>query len=85
MWLKPGMSLQACVRTQVVQLAVAHAMEATRGQREVFGLYRESMHDAGAGADGRSPFQIAKAAAQERGEHIFAKPDHLGIQVHIRS
>ena len=60
---------------------MAHAMEATRGQREVFGLYRESMHEPGSGPDGRSPFQIAKAAAEDRGEHIFAKPDHLGIQV----
>ena len=67
------------VRVQVVQLAVGHAMEATRGQREVFGLYKESMHESG--PDGRSPFQVAKAAAQDRGEHIFAKPDHLGIQV----
>ncbi len=56
-------------------------MEATRGQREVFGLYRDSMHEAG--EDGRSPFQVAKAAAEDRGEHIFAKPDHLGIQVLI--
>jgi hypothetical protein len=55
-------------------------MEATRGQREVFGLYRESMHESG--PDGQTPFQVAKAAAQGRGEHIFAKPDHLGIQVH---
>ena len=54
-------------------------MEATRGQREVFGLYRESMHESG--PDGRTPFETAKAAAQGRGEHIFAKPDHLGIQV----
>ena len=64
---------------QVVQLAVGHAMEATRGQREVFKVYRESMHESG--PDGRSPLQVAKAAAEERGEHIFAKPDHLGIQV----
>ena len=62
---------------------MAHAMEATRGQREVFALYRESMHDATM-PDGRSPFQVAKAAAWDRGEHIFAKPDHLGIQVLVR-
>ena len=60
-------------------------MEATRGQRELHALYEgnaesaDSMHDAG--PTGRSHLAEAKAAAEARGEYIFAKPDHLGIQV----
>ena len=63
---------------------MAHAMEATRGQREMHAQYDgnpasgNSMHDAG--PTGQSHLQEAKAAAEARGEHIFAKADHLGIQ-----
>ena len=70
---------------QVVTAAVEHAMEATRGHRELHARYEgnsestESMHDAG--PTGRSHLMEAKAAAEARGEYIFAKPDHLGIQV----
>jgi hypothetical protein len=59
-------------------------MEATRGQREMYARYEgnpqsgESMHDAG--PTGQSHLKEAKAAAEARGEHIFAKADHLGIQ-----
>ena len=72
---------------QVVAAAVAHAMEATRGQREMHARYEgnpessESMHDPG--ATGRSHMHEARAAAEARGDYIFAKPDHLGIQVMI--
>ena len=51
--------------------------EATRGQREMHAQYegnpenRESMHDAG--PTGQSHLKEAKAASEERGEHIFAK------------
>ncbi len=38
----------------------------------------ESMFDVG--PSGLSHLAEAKAAAEARGEHIFAKPDHLGIQ-----
>ncbi len=63
-------------------------MEATRGYRELHARYdgdpegTSSMHDAG--PMGRSHLQGAKAAAEARGEYIFAKPDHLGIQVWAR-
>ncbi len=70
---------------QVVAAAVEHAMESTRGYRELHARYEGdpqsagSMHDAG--PTGRSHLQQAKVAAEARGEYIFAKPDHLGIQV----
>ena len=66
---------------------MAHAMEATRGQREMHARYEgnpkssESMHDPG--PTGRSHMHEARAAAEARGDYIFAKPDHLGIQVMI--
>ena len=74
---------------QVVAAAVEHAMEATRGHRELHARYEGdpasagSMHDAG--PTGRTHLQEAKAAAEARGEHVFAKPDHLGIQVCCRN
>ena len=69
---------------QVVAAAVTHAMEATRGRRELYARYEgdpdsaESMYDLGAG--GQSHVADAKAAAEARGEYTFAKMDHLGIQ-----
>ena len=69
---------------KVVAAAVAHAMEATRGRRELYDRYdgnpdsSESMHDVG--VSGRSRVAEAKAAAEARGEYTFAKMDHLGIQ-----
>ena len=69
----------------MVQAAIDHAMEATRGQRELHDEHEgrsggtSSMHDIG--PTGRSHLQHAQAAAELRGEYIFAKPDHLGIQV----
>jgi hypothetical protein len=68
----------------VVASAISHAREATRGHREVYAQYEgnpdstESMFDVG--PSGLSHLAEAKAAAEARGEHIFAKPDHLGIQ-----
>ena len=60
-------------------------MGATRGHRELHALYEGNPDSAGgmhdSGPTGQSHFSEAKAAAEARGEHIFAKPDHLGIQV----
>ena len=78
---------QKRLSTQVVAAAVEHAMEATRGHRDVHALYEGNPESAGsmldAGPTGRSHLAEAKAAAEARGEHIFAKPDHLGIQVSV--
>ena len=71
----------------MVTEAVEHAMEATRGYREVFALYegspdsKESIYDTG--PNGLSHLAAAKAAAEARGEYTFAKPDHLGIQARL--
>jgi len=65
-------------------VAITHAMEATRGRRELYARYEGnpdctgSMYDIG--ASGQSHVAEAKAAAEARGEYTFAKMDHLGIQ-----